>query len=100
MPIISSKSKVLLTLSTSLSFLSSIGRNSVIARRMRLGLPRIEVQMAATCHKKKGSAAVHSSVATDASGYQRRAQRSLNLGGASSSSLMDRNLRGNGRLVT
>ena len=43
MPIISSKSKVLFTLSTSLSFLSSIGIHSVIARRMRLGLPWISV---------------------------------------------------------
>ena len=42
--------------------------------------------MAATYDKKKGSAAVQSSVATGASGDQRRARRSLNLGGASSSS--------------
>ena len=42
--------------------------------------------MAATYNKKKGSAAVQFSVATDASGDQRRARRSLNFGGASSSS--------------
>ena len=42
--------------------------------------------MAATYNNKKGSAAVQSSVAMGASGDQRRARRSPNFGGPSSSS--------------